>query len=403
MMFVRTVDSTKGHECLAIVPARGGSKGIPHKNVRLLAGRPLIAHSIEQAQQARTVDRVIVSTDDPEIGAVAEQYGAEVIWRPAEISGDTTPSELALLHGLEHLRSTEGYQPDLIVFLQCTSPLTLPEDIDATVQALLDENADSAMAVTPFHYFLWRRDKNGDAVGINHDKLVRPLRQEREPQYRETGAVYVMHAQGFLQAKHRFFGKTVMHVMPPERCLEIDEPVDLRIAEVLLRERRERQQVDLLPDTIGAVVLDFDGVFTDNRVVVFQDGQEAVICDRSDGWGLAQLKQLKIPVVVISSEENPVVEARCAKLRIPCMRGVQDKVNALQAWAQDEQVDLSQVVYVGNDVNDLEILRSVGCGVAVNDAYPQVQSVAKIALTSRGGYGAIRELVGLIAQKLKEE
>ena len=392
----------KMFEILAIIPARGGSKGIPRKNVRLLAGKPLIAYTIGQAQQAQMVDRVVVSTDDPEIGAVAEQYGAEVIWRPAEISGDRAASETALLHALNYLQQGQNYEPDLIVFLQCTSPLTLAEDIDGTVQRLLDENADSSLAVTPFHYFLWRQEEGAEALGINHDKSVRLLRQDREPQFLETGAVYVMRVPGFKIAKHRFFGKTVMYTIPAERCFEIDEQIDLPIAEVLIREHQERQKLALLPDTIGAVVLDFDGVFTDNRVIVFQDGQEAVVCSRSDGWGLGQLKQLEIPVVVISSEENPVVGARCRKLSIPYMQGIQDKFDALRAWAQDEQIDLSQVVYLGNDVNDLECLRAAGCGVAVSDAYPQAQDTARIVLASKGGYGAIRELVGLIEEKLKE-
>jgi N-acylneuraminate cytidylyltransferase len=388
---------------VAIIPARGGSKAIPRKNVRLLTGKPLIAYTIEHAQQARAVDRVVVSTDDPGIGAVAEEYEAEVIWRPTEISGDTAQSELALLHVLDRLEETEGYEPDLIVFLQCTSPFTLPEDIDGTVRVLLDEDADSALAVTPFHRFLWRCDQDGNVLSINHDKHIRKMRQQQDPQYLETGSVYVMRSKGFKQARHRFFGKTAMYVMRPERCLEIDEPIDFRIAEVLMREHQEQQKLALLPDAIGAVILDFDGVLTDNRVIVFQDGQEAVICNRSDGWGLAQLKQLKIPVVVISSEENPVVGARCRKLCIPYMQGVQDKLNALQAWAQDERIELSQVTYLGNDVNDLRCLKGVGCGVTVNDAHPQAQAAARIVLDSKGGYGAIRELVGLIEQKSKEE
>jgi N-acylneuraminate cytidylyltransferase len=226
---------------VAIIPARAGSRGIPRKNVRILAGKPLIAHTIERALQARLVDRVLVSTDDDEIAAVSEQYGAEIIWRPTDISGDTASSELALLHAIDSLQETEGYRPALVVFLQCTSPLTLPEDIDGTVQSLVEENADSALAVTPFHFFLWRRDKSGDAVGINHDKEVRPLRQERKQQFLETGAVYVMRTQGFKRAKHRFFGKTAMYVMPSERCLEIDEPVHFTIAEVLLSERQQGQ------------------------------------------------------------------------------------------------------------------------------------------------------------------
>ena len=223
---------------LALIPARGGSKGIPHKNMSLLAEKPLLAHTIEQALRAHSVNRVAVSTDDPEIATASTQYGAEVIWRPPEISDDKASSEAALLHTLEYLREKEGYTPDIIVFLQCTSPLTLPEDIDGTVQALLDGNADSALAVTTFQHFLWQWDEHGEAAGINHDKRVRLLRQERKPQFLETGAVYAMRTDGFKKAKHRFFGNIAMYVIPPERCLEIDVPVDLIIAEALLQERQ---------------------------------------------------------------------------------------------------------------------------------------------------------------------
>ncbi|MBA7709847.1 hypothetical protein ES703_118773 [subsurface metagenome] len=346
------------------------------------------------------MDRVVVSTDDPEIAAVSAQYGAEVVWRPAEISGDTASSESALLHALEHLERTERYKPDLVVFLQCTSPLTLPKDIDATVQALLDEDADSALAVTPFHYFLWQRDNRGDGVGINHDERVRLLRQEREPQFLETGAVYVMRAQGFREAEHRFFGKTAMYVMPGERWLEIDEPIDFRIAEVLMAGQQHQQRLGTLPKTIAALVLDFDGVFTDNRVIVFQNGREAVVCHRGDGLGLAQLTRLGVSVLVLSSEVNPVVQARCDKLGIACLHGMEDKHKALLAWLADRDIEASQVIYVGNDVNDLRCLQAVGCGIAVSDAHPRARAAAEIVLSAPGGGGAIREVAELIEQRL---
>jgi N-acylneuraminate cytidylyltransferase len=349
------------------------------------------------------VQRVVVSTDDPAIATVSKESGAGVVRRPAEISGDLDSSESALLHALEHLRATEGYEPDLLIFLQCTSPLTLPEDIVGTVQALLDENADSALAVTPFHYFLWRRNEGRDAVGINHDKTMRLMRQEREPQYREAGAVYVMRTQGFLKAKHRFFGKTAMYVMPPERCLEIDEPVDLKIAETLLKERQRRQRAGLLPSPVAGLALDFDGVFTDNSVIVCQDGQEAVVCSRSDGWGLAQLKRRGLPILVLSTEQNPVVQARCDKLGISCQHGLEDKLPVLSKWMDEQGLERSQVVYVGNDVNDLSCLGAVGCGVAVADAHPGVLSAADMVLTARGGQGALRELADLILGRAKEE
>lgn len=390
-------------QTLAIIPARGGSKSIPRKNVRFLAGKPLIAHTIEQARQAKLVNRVVVSTDDAEIAAVSQQYNAEIVWRPAEISGDTATSEAALLYTLSFLREQESYLPDILVFLQCTSPLTLAADMDASVWTLLESNADSALAVVPFHYFLWQPTASGEAIGINHDKRVRPLRQQRAPQYLETGAVYVMRTQGFLEAKHRFFGKTVMYVMPTERCLEIDEPVDFEIAEHRMRQQQQQRYVALLPQHIGALVLDFDGVFTDNKVWVLEDGREAVRCDRSDGLGLAKLKCLGLPILVLSSEKNLVVQARCDKLNLTCCHGIQDKLASLKAWLSEINVPLSEVVYVGNDMNDLACLQAVGCGIVVHDAYPDVRAAAKIILASPGGQGAIREVTELINQRLEED
>jgi YrbI family 3-deoxy-D-manno-octulosonate 8-phosphate phosphatase len=390
-------------ETLVVIPARGGSKGIPRKNVRMFAGKPLIVYTIEQALAARLVNRVVVSTDDPEIAEVSGKHGAHVIQRPAEISGDTATSEAALLHALEHLKQTEGYEPDLLVFLQCTSPLTLAEDIDGTVRMMLDENADSALSVTPFHYFLWRHDARDGAIGINHDKKVRLLRQQREDQFLETGAVYAMRVPGFLKARHRYFGRTVMHITPPERCHEIDEPRDLLVAEVLVRERGKESKLKSLPDRVGALVLDFDGVFTDNRVMVFQDGREAVVCSRSDGWGLAELRKAGLPILVLSTEQNPVVQARCDKLGIPCLHGVAAKLSALRVWLKERSVNVSDVVYVGNDVNDLACLQAVGCAVVVSDAHPEAKAAARIILSALGGHGAIRELADLIRQKIQDQ
>lgn len=387
---------------LAIIPARGGSKGIPRKNVQPLCGKPLIAWTIEAATVAARVDRVVVSTDDAEIAAVSERFGAQVVRRPVEISGGTASSESALLDVLEQLKKAEGYQPDLVVFLQCTSPLTAPEDIDGAIQTLLDEEADTALAVTDFHYFLWRVGDQGEAVGINHDQAVRQLRQQRKTQFLETGAVYVLRAPGFRKAKHRFFGKSVVHVMPRERCLEIDDPEDLEIAEALLLRRRRNERLRALPNSISALVLDFDGVFTDNRVLVAEDGREAVFCNRGDGMGLERIRKSGIPILVLSTERNPVVRARCDKLGLECIHDVRDKLAVLSRWITDNGVDAAEVVYVGNDINDVSCMRSVGCPIAVSDAYPQAKTVARIILANRGGHGAIREVTELIQARIGE-
>ncbi len=221
-------------ECCAVIPARGGSKGVPRKNLRTIAGKPLIAHTIAAARRSRHLDRIIVSSEDPEIRAVAEEYGVETVVRPAALSDDHASSESALLHVLGHLRNTESYQPDILVFLQCTSPLTVASDIDGIVEKLLDDDADTALSVCKFYHFLWDYDERGNACGINHDKAVRKHRQERSSHFLETGAVYAMRVPGFLRAKHRFFGRTTLFTVPSGRSIEIDHPIDFQIAEALL-------------------------------------------------------------------------------------------------------------------------------------------------------------------------
>jgi len=386
-------------KALAIIPAQGGSGGIFSGSLSLLAGKPLIAHILERARQARSISRVVVSTDDSEIAAVSRQYGAGVVRWPSGICGDMATVESALLFALDYLQKTEGYQPALLVCLQYTSPLILPEDIDGSVGVLLDEQADSVLAVTSFTSFLWQRDGSGESVGVNFDQGIRPLYKDREPQFLETGALYVLRTQGFKEAGHRLFGRTALYEMPSDRCFTIDDSVDFQIAEVLMRKQQQQLALQVLPEPMAALVLDFDGVFTDNKVIVFQDGREAVVCNRGDGWGLAQLKRLGVPILVLSTEENPVVQARCNKLGLSCLYGSKDKLTTLTEWLSAHQMDIAQVAYVGNDVNDLDCLRAVGCGIAVFDSHPQVRAVAKMVLSASGGQGAIREIAELIEKK----
>jgi YrbI family 3-deoxy-D-manno-octulosonate 8-phosphate phosphatase len=391
-------DETAGPECWAIVPARGGSKGIPGKNLRRLGGRTLVARSVDAALAAGRVARAIVSTDDPAIAAEAERAGAEVVMRPPELAGDGASSESALLHALESLEATHGRLPGLVAFLQCTSPFTVPGDIDACVAALIEQEADSALAAAPFHGFLWRPGAEG-ARGVNHDPAVRQRRQDRPAEYVETGAVYVFRTAGFRAAGHRFFGRTVLCPVPAERALEIDEPADLALAEARLAAGDRAGRAARLPAPPAALVMDFDGVFTDNRVLVLEDGREGVLCSRGDGLGLERLRRaLDLPCLILSKERNPVVTARAAKLGIEVLHGIEDKETALRDWAAERGVALARTVFVGNDVNDLACLRLAGCGVAVADAVPEARAGADLVLEAPGGAGALRELCDLLRE-----
>lgn len=148
---------------------------------------------------------------------------------------------------------------------------------------------------------------------------------------------------------------------------------------------------------VRGVVFDFDGVFTDNSVIVAQDGTESVICSRSDGLGLAKIRALAIPSVVISTEVNPVVSKRCEKLKLPAQQGIDDKAATVRAWAQAEGISLSQVAYLGNDINDLPALRIVGFPCVVADAWPEARALATFVTNRAGGKGAVRELCDAIS------
>ncbi len=355
--------------------------------------------TIEAARAAQRVDRVIVSTDSEDYARIARQAGAEAPFlRPANLSGDEAGSESALLHVLDTLQDTEGYTPDRLVFLQCTSPFTLAEDIDGCLDALERQQADTAFTVTPSHAFLWKETPQG-ATGINHDKSRRLRRQEREPEFRETGAVYVMNTAGFREHRHRFFGKTVFQVVPGERSLEIDDEQDWLLCETLMLTRGEPlQRRNLLPGEPRAMVFDFDGVLTDNRVWVDQNGVESVACWRSDGLRLTELRE-KMPnlkLLILSKEQNPVVARRAEKLKLPVLHGIDEKVQVLDGWLKEHGIRWDQTIFVGNDLNDVDCLRRAGCGVAPADAYPEAAAAARLVLTRPGGHGAMRELIDLL-------
>lgn len=218
-----------------IIPARGGSKGVPGKNIRVIKDKPLIAYSIQDAQEAHLVDQVYVSTDDQEIASVARNYGAEVIQRPLEFATDTASSESALIHALSEVEKT-GVTPELVVFLQCTSPLRAGSDIDRAIKQLRSENADSLLSVSPTHRFLWHQ-VNGVAQSINYDYHQRPRRQDINPQYMENGSIYIFKPWVLKELNNRLGGKISLLVMNEEQSHEIDSLEDFEYVEFLLNKQ----------------------------------------------------------------------------------------------------------------------------------------------------------------------
>jgi YrbI family 3-deoxy-D-manno-octulosonate 8-phosphate phosphatase len=388
---------THARTVLAVVPARGGSRGVPGKNLAVVGGQPLVARAVRAALGARYVDDVVVSTDDSAIAGAARAAGAEVVLRPAELSGDLATSESALLHAVDVMAAHDGRDADVVVLVQCTSPFVTSSDIDGVVAAVVDGGADAALTVAEFHGFVWRTA----GQGVNHDPAHRPRRQDRPRDLLETGAAYAMTVAGLRSHNHRFFGRVATVEVDPARTLEIDDPHDLARARALapLLDGSVAPRPSL--EDVDAVVLDFDGTQTDDRVTVDEEGRECVTVHRGDGLGVAALRRAGVPVLILSTETNRVVAARARKLRVPVRQGVNAKDMALKEWCDQSGLSLDRTLYVGNDVNDLPCFDLVGWPVAVADAHDAVRARARAITTARGGNGAVREIASwLLGQEL---
>jgi YrbI family 3-deoxy-D-manno-octulosonate 8-phosphate phosphatase len=396
---------------LAIIPARGGSKGIPRKNVRIFAGFPLIAFSIAAGLQSRKVTRVLVSTDDEEIAEISRRLGAETpFMRPTELAGDRTLDLPVFQHALMWLAEHEDYHPDAVVHLRPTTPIRPPNLVDRAVKLMLSRpDADSVRGLTsvrqtPFKMWL----VNGK------DQPIRPLtnvpgieeaynapRQILPAVYTHTGLIDLIRPNTILKL-NSMSGKAILPIMFDQGYdIDLDTPEDWKSAE----ERIMRGGMPMvwpgqprraIPEKVKILILDFDGVLTDNKVWVDQDGRESVVANRSDSLWLNLLREKGVQVFVISKETNPVVAARCRKLNIPCLQGEDNKETALRKLLIEQNIAAEHAVYCGNDVNDLPCFPLVGWAVAVADSTPDVARQADYVLTRPGGYGAVFELCEMI-------
>jgi N-acylneuraminate cytidylyltransferase len=377
---------------VAIIPARGGSKGIPGKNLKLIGGVPLIGRAIQSCKNVAEISDVYVSTDDAAIAEVARQYGAKVIDRPAELASDSASSESALLHSLANISP----KPSTTVFIQATSPFIPEIALRAAVQKVEARTFDVVFSAVETYGFLWR--KNAElAEGVNHDTSFRPRRQDREPHYLETGAFYVMNTAGFEEAKYRFFGKVGIEEVPESSAIEIDNAEQLALSQLIA----ESPIADVSPLYAKALVMDFDGVHTDDHAYVTAEGIESVRVSRSDGLGVSRLRDKNFPMLILSKETNPIVTTRGNKLGIETIQGIDDKLPVLKEWAAKKGLNLADIAYIGNDVNDLPCLNAVGYPISPADGRREVKDVVAIVTTRKGGRGAIREIADRILAGLK--
>lgn len=404
-------------DILAIIPARGGSKGIPRKNIRPFSGHPLIAWSIAAARQSTRVSRIIVSTDDEEIAAVARQFGAETPFlRPAEHAQDNTTDLPVFEHALQWLAENDGYHPEVVVQLRPTSPIRPRGLVDEAVAILLSHpDADSVRGVVPAGqnpHKMWRLPGGENAPMKNLlelDGIGEPYNAPRQilpPVYWQTGHIDAIRARTILNGS--MSGRNIYPlVIDPRFTVDIDNLQDWARYEHLVA----TGNLDMvwagriprpMPGKVELIVSDFDGVITDNRVWTDENGTETVVASRSDSMRVRDLRERGIQVMILSSEPNPVVAARAEKMGVESVQGIdiRGKGEALKKLLAEKKIDPAHVVYIGNDLNDLPCFAIAGWAVAVADAYPELLRAADHVLTRPGGHGALRELCELVLQNI---
>ncbi|XP_063785466.1 N-acylneuraminate cytidylyltransferase [Pseudophryne corroboree] len=374
----------RGH-LAAVVLARGGSKGIPHKNIKRLAGKPLIAWVLRAAAACGGFDSIWVSTDSDEIEKVAKQYGAQVHRRTPEVSRDTTSS-------LETIQEFLLHHPevDIVGNIQATSPCLHPSDLTKVVDMIRTEGYDSVFSVVRHHLFRWREVKaSGEAtVAENFNPKCRPRRQDWSGELYENGSFYFatkdLITQGYLQG-----GKMAYYEMKPEHSVDIDIDLDWPIAEQ--RVKRYGYFGTGGPTLVQLLVCNIDGCLTDGRVYVNQD-HELISYSLRDLDGIRMLLDRNVQVRLIS--ERNISPTLVSTLKLPCTieANVSKKKDVLERWKEELGLkSWNQVAYMGCSNSDVECLKLVGTSGVPADACTAAKMTDAFVCQYGGGYGAIQE------------
>ena len=375
---------------ILIIPARGGSKGIPRKNLKTVNGLSLIERAVRTALKSK-VDQVIVSTDDKEISEVAINYGVIVHNRRKESSEDSSSTESVILEVIEEFQS--NWPNDSVVgFIQATSPFISPVTINECFD--LAGKGYSSFSAKLFHGFTW--EKLEKWVPVNHPLEFRPRRQDLNEKAIETGAIYCFPLKQFKEKKYRFCSEPKPVLVAEETGIEIDEIIDLKIAN-LLASQFELSEFDLRSHKLPKIIFtDFDGCLTDDKVKVNIFGKESVKANRKDGLAVKRLEKLGIKVIIATSERNEVVVTRAKKMKVTALRGLSNKELSISAYLHEISLDWQDVWYVGNDVNDLESMKKVPLSFCPSDASVEIFKIADVVLSKKGGEGVLAEIASML-------
>jgi N-acylneuraminate cytidylyltransferase len=379
---------------VAFIPARGGSKSVPLKNIRFFCGRPLLYWALKAAQDCPSIGRAYVATDSQQIKETVMGFRfskVEVVARSAETATDEASTESALLE------FAAGHEFENLVLVQATSPLLEAGDLEGGIRQFQKQQADSLLSVVRQKRFTWKAER-GWGQPVNYQPAQRPRRQDWDGYWVENGAFYITRRRRLLDSRCRLSGKISCYVMPEDTYGELDEPGDWEILEQLKRRRLRRHafgSVDFRQ--LNLLICDVDGVLTDARLY-YIDGQECRKFSVRDGMGLTRLRRQGIQVMFLTAEQTPGIEQRARKLGIEflCM-GEKDKKAFLESfYSSHPEFSPVRTAYIGDDVNDLAALRMAGFSAAPQDAEAEVKAAASYVCEAPGGRGCVREVCDLI-------
>ncbi len=386
---------------VAFIPVRGGSKSIPKKNIREICGKPLVYWCARAACECRNIDDVYIATDSDDIRDAITKFvmmenaifsKLHVIGRSAENASDTASTESVMLE------FAEGYDFDNIALIQATSPLLLAKDLEGGFELFSEEDTDSVLSVVRQKRFLWKTDDAGFAAPSNYDVFKRPRRQDFEGYLMENGAFYITSKERLLETGNRLSGSIKAYIMDEDTALEIDEPDDFLIIEMLMKKRQKAEQVGsagMSPrKAIRLLATDCDGCLTDGGMYYSENGDELKKYNTKDGLALASIHKKGIITGMITGERVALNKRRVDKLKMDFWEsGATDKDAALRRVCERFDVSLDEVLYIGDDINDLPAMEIVGYTACPADASKDVRAMADYISTRTGGEAAVRDII----------
>lgn len=370
----------------AFIPVRGGSKSIPLKNIKELCGKPLVYWTVKAASESRYIDKVYVATDSGLIRSTVGSFclpKVEVIDRSAESASDTASTEFAMLE------FAGKYNFDNIILIQATSPLLTAEDIDGGFKLFDSDDCDSVLSVVRQYRFIWK-ETNGIAEPANYDVFHRPRRQDFDGYLMENGAFYITSRERLISSKNRVSGKIKAYEMPEETAVEIDEPNDWIIIEQLMKKRNKKK----FDKKIKMLLTDCDGCLTDGGMYYSENGDELKKFNTKDGMAFEILREHGIITGIITGENVELNRRRAEKMKIDELHmGVKDKLAVVKMLAEKYNISLDEIAYIGDDINDIPVMKKVGFSCCPGDAVSEVKKDADYISLTNGGCGVVRDII----------